>query len=82
MTNITFKPLPPEWLIEALKELQKSYPNDKFDAIMKYSYLDPVKGLPIQTQPLPAGFTCAWLPLARCTDCLGTLYTPIPGMMV
>lgn len=66
--------------MEALKELQKSYPNDKFEAIMKYSYLDPVTELPVQAQPLPEGVKHAWLPRIRCLDCPAKLYTPGPDM--
>ncbi|CAM1505554.1 Fc.00g111910.m01.CDS01 [Cosmosporella sp. VM-42] len=74
-------PPPPEWLINALKQLEKKYPNgDKFEAIMKYSYLDPVTELPIQTHPLPEGVKYAWLPRIRCLDCINKLYTPGPDM--
>ncbi|KAK7425392.1 SWI/SNF chromatin-remodeling complex subunit [Neonectria magnoliae] len=74
-------PPPPEWLISALKQLEKQYPNgDKFEAIMKYSYLDPVTELPIQGQPLPEGVKYAWLPRIRCLDCITKLYTPGPDM--
>ncbi|KND94777.1 SWI/SNF chromatin-remodeling complex subunit snf5 [Tolypocladium ophioglossoides CBS 100239] len=74
-------PPPPEWLISALKQLEKQYPNgDKFEAIMKYSYLDPVTELPIQGQPLPEGVKYAWLPRIRCLDCTTKLYTPGPDM--
>ncbi|KAJ6446383.1 transcription factor Snf5p [Purpureocillium lavendulum] len=74
-------PPPPEWLVSALKQLEKQYPNgDKFEAIMKYSYLDPVTELPIQGQPLPDGVKYAWLPRIRCLDCSTKLYTPGPDM--
>ncbi|PNY26456.1 SWI/SNF chromatin-remodeling complex subunit snf5 [Tolypocladium capitatum] len=74
-------PPPPEWLISALKQLERQYPNgDKFEAIMKYSYLDPVTELPIQGQPLPEGVKYAWLPRIRCLDCTTKLYTPGPDM--
>ncbi|GJN68802.1 SWI-SNF complex subunit [Purpureocillium lilacinum] len=74
-------PPPPEWLVSALKQLEKQYPNgDKFEAIMKYSYLDPVTELPIQGQPLPEGVKYAWLPRIRCLDCQTKLYTPGPDM--
>lgn len=46
---------------------------------MKYSYLDPVSELPVQTQPMPAGVKHAWLPRIRCLDCAQKLYTPGPG---
>lgn len=45
---------------------------------MKYSYLDPVTELPIQSQPLPEGVKYAWLPRIRCLDCMSKLYTPGP----
>lgn len=74
-------PPPPEWLINALKQLEKQYPNgDKFEAIMKYSYLDPITELPTQIQPLPEGVKYAWLPRIRCLDCTTKLYTPGPEM--
>ncbi|KAJ4312301.1 SWI/SNF chromatin-remodeling complex subunit [Fusarium piperis] len=74
-------PPPPEWLVNALKELEKTYNDgDRFEAIMKYSYLDPVTELPIQTQPLPEGIRYAWLPRIRCLDCTTKLYTPGPDM--
>ncbi|KAH6897020.1 hypothetical protein B0T10DRAFT_395917 [Thelonectria olida] len=74
-------PPPPEWLILALKELEKQYTNgDKFEAIMKYSYLDPKTEKPIQGQPLPEGVKYAWLPRIRCLDCTTKLYTPGPDM--
>lgn len=75
------QPNPPEWLVNALKGLEKKYPDgDRFEAIMKYSYLDPVTELPVQTQPLPEGVKYAWLPRIRCLDCTAKLYTPGPDM--
>ncbi|KAK5990235.1 SWI/SNF chromatin-remodeling complex subunit snf5 [Cladobotryum mycophilum] len=74
-------PPPPEWLVASLKELEKRYPNgDKFEAIMKYSYLDPITELPTQIHPLPDGVKYAWLPRIRCLDCTTKLYTPGPDM--
>ncbi|KYK57819.1 transcription factor Snf5p [Drechmeria coniospora] len=74
-------PPPPDWLVSALKQLEKQYPNgDTFEAIMKYSFLDPVSELPIQGQPLPDGVKYAWLPRIRCLDCTTKLYTPGPEM--
>lgn len=51
-----------------------------FEAIMKYSYLDPVTELPVQTHPVPEGVKYAWLPRIRCLDCTTKLYTPGPDM--
>lgn len=77
------QPPPPEWLVNALKELEKTYNRgDRFEAMMKYSYLDPVTELPIQGQPLPEGVKYAWLPRIRCLDCTNKLYTPGPDMTV
>ncbi|QPH01925.1 hypothetical protein C2857_006129 [Epichloe festucae Fl1] len=75
-------PPPPEWLVNALKELETQYPNgDRFEAIMKYSYLDPVTELPIQQPNNPhEGVKYAWLPRIRCLDCMNKLYTPGPEM--
>ncbi|KAG5928831.1 hypothetical protein E4U42_007944 [Claviceps africana] len=75
-------PPPPEWLVNALKELEKQYPNgDRFEAIMKYSFLDPISELPTQPNgPLPEGVKFAWLPRIRCLDCTNKLYTPGPEM--
>ncbi|RDA87674.1 hypothetical protein CP532_3836 [Ophiocordyceps camponoti-leonardi (nom. inval.)] len=79
--SIPPSPPPPEWLVSALKQLERQYPNgDKFEAIMKYSYLDPKTELPIQGQPLPSGVKHAWLPRIRCLDCTTKLYTPGPEM--
>lgn len=73
------KPPPPEWLVSALKDLERSYPHDRFQAMMKYSYLDPVTELPVQPpNPLPEGVIYAWLPRIRCLDCGVKLYTPGP----
>ena len=82
--QLGLQPPPPEWLVNALKDLEKQYSNgDKFEAVMKYSYLDPVTELPlpVQNQPiLPEGVKYAWLPRIRCLDCMNKLYTPGPDM--
>ncbi|GKU13376.1 hypothetical protein FLAG1_00052 [Fusarium langsethiae] len=83
LTESLPQPPPPEWLVNALKELEKTYNRgDRFEAMMKYSYLDPVTELPIQGQPLPDGVKYAWLPRIRCLDCTNKLYTPGPDMTV
>ncbi|KAF5641320.1 Snf5 subunit [Fusarium sp. NRRL 52700] len=76
-------PPAPEWLVNALKDLEKTYNRgDRFEATMKYSFLHPVTELPIQGQPLPEGVKYAWLPRIRCLDCTTKLYTPGPDMTV
>jgi SWI/SNF-related matrix-associated actin-dependent regulator of chromatin subfamily B protein 1 len=49
---------------------------------MRYTYLDPVTELPIQTtnNPPPEGAMSVWLPRIRCLDCTQKLYTPGPDM--
>ncbi|PKS09985.1 hypothetical protein jhhlp_004609 [Lomentospora prolificans] len=72
-------PPPPEWLITALDNLQKIYTYDSFEALMKYSPVDPQTELPIQQQPgqpLPPDTKYMFLPRVRCKDCPGKLYTP------
>jgi SWI/SNF-related matrix-associated actin-dependent regulator of chromatin subfamily B protein 1 len=72
-------PPPPEWLVDALRELELQYPNgDRFEAIMKYTYLHPVTELPTSEQPPPEGAKSVWLPRIRCLDCTTKLYTPGP----
>ncbi|KAG9254934.1 SWI-SNF complex subunit [Emericellopsis atlantica] len=71
-------PPPPEWLVKALKDLQKDYPDDLFEAVMKYSYLDPITEVPLPAGPHPPGVKYAWLPRIRCKDCPSKLYTPGP----
>lgn len=58
------------------------YPNgDRFEAIMRYSYLDPVSELPIQQPNDPhEAVKNVWLPRIRCLDCMNKLYTPGPDM--
>lgn len=74
------QPAPPEWLVNSLKQLEKEYPNgDRFEATMKYTYLDPVTEVVINGQnPMPEGALTVWLPRIRCLDCLSKLYTPGP----
>lgn len=74
-------PPPPEWLISALKELEKRYDHgDRFEAIMKYWSLDPVTELPVPINEAPPGAKYVWLPRIRCLDCAQKLYTPGPDM--
>ncbi|CAI4219210.1 unnamed protein product [Parascedosporium putredinis] len=72
-------PPPPEWLMQALNNLQQTYTYDSFEALMKYSPVDPQTELPVQQQPgqpLPADTKYMFLPRVRCKDCPGKLYTP------
>lgn len=77
--NQPLQPPPPEWLNEALKELQANYPYDSFEAFMRYFPVNPQTNTPIAMQPgqqPPPDATFTFLPRIRCRDCPGKLYTP------
>ncbi|KAB5558213.1 SNF5-like protein [Coniochaeta sp. 2T2.1] len=78
-------PPPPEWLTRALQELLKSYPNDAFEATMRYCAFnqnDEVVSTPAPGAPIPPGVRFWYVPRIRCLDCPGKLYTPGPEMTV
>ncbi|KAL1889516.1 SWI/SNF chromatin-remodeling complex subunit [Ceratocystis pirilliformis] len=73
-------PPAPSWLIRSLTDLAKSYPYDSFEALMKYSAVNPDTEQQIPPgQPPPANAVYMFLPRVRCKDCPGKLYTPGPG---
>jgi len=90
LTGIFFltQPPPPEWLTKALADLNKLYPHDQFEGMMKYSALDAKTDQPVslQAQTPDNGNANArnvqyvFLPRIRCRDCPGKLYTPGPEM--
>ncbi|KAK3302452.1 SNF5-like protein [Chaetomium strumarium] len=87
-------PPPPEWLTTALSDLHKSYPDDSFEAIMRYcaintdtnSFVQLPLSLPAgestTTTTIPSNIQFAWLPRIRCRDCPGKSYTAGPDMTV
>lgn len=78
-------PQPPEWLISGLSDLLKSYPNDRFEGIMRYSAVNTATETPITTPQLgqyTEGVKWMFLPRIRCNDCPGKLYTPGPDATV
>ncbi|KAL5614796.1 hypothetical protein BROUX41_004885 [Berkeleyomyces rouxiae] len=73
-------PPSPAWLIRSLNELAKTYPYDSFEALMKYSAVNPDTEQQIPpSQPPPPNAVYMFLPRVRCKDCPGKLYTPGPG---
>ncbi|KAL2258277.1 hypothetical protein VTK26DRAFT_8459 [Humicola hyalothermophila] len=88
-------PPPPDWLHTALAELNKSYPHDSFEAIMRYCAVDsttdtavplPLPGWttggPEGANTIPPHIQFAWLPRIRCRDCPGKSYTAGPDTTV
>ncbi|KAL2017022.1 hypothetical protein VTK56DRAFT_2666 [Thermocarpiscus australiensis] len=80
-------PPPPDWLVTALQDLSKSYPNDAFEAIMRYCALDTNTNahVPLPLPPgadIPPNIQFAWLPRIRCRDCPGKSYTAGPDTTV
>ncbi|KUI65635.1 SWI/SNF chromatin-remodeling complex subunit snf5 [Cytospora mali] len=80
-------PHPPEWLVTALADLRKTWPNDSFEATMRHCAVHAdteiiiIPAPQIQPgQPAPENVKWMFLPRIRCTDCPGKLYTPGPEM--
>ncbi|KAF2268450.1 SNF5-domain-containing protein [Lojkania enalia] len=79
---------PPPWLRNALANLHERYPNDLFEATMRYSIVDQNTQQTIkvdqfnQNTSLPAGYKAQYLPRIRCNDCPGKLYTAGPERTV
>jgi SWI/SNF-related matrix-associated actin-dependent regulator of chromatin subfamily B member 1 len=77
------QPPPPQWLTIGLATLQQTYPNDSFEAFMKYTGVNIDTNAPIPPEkvpiPAPANISFFFLPRIRCHDCPGKLYTPGPG---
>jgi SWI/SNF-related matrix-associated actin-dependent regulator of chromatin subfamily B protein 1 len=79
---------PPEWLQSALRDLLRQYPNDSFEGVMRYCYVNAeteqvaLEPPPGPGQPLPPNTKYMYLPRIRCHDCPGKLYTPGPETTV
>lgn len=79
---------PPIWLQTALADLRKNYPQDNFEAIMKYNVINTDTGHTVKSdtlnpkEPLPANYKAQFLPRIRCLDCPGKLYTAGPALSV
>ncbi|KXX80498.1 SWI/SNF chromatin-remodeling complex subunit snf5 [Madurella mycetomatis] len=69
-------PPPPEWLLTALADLAKQYPNDS-PTPTSPALPDVAAG-----GPIPPNIQFAWLPRIRCRDCPGKSYTAGPDTTV
>ena len=73
------QPPPPPELLKALEELQKEYPDDAFEAIMRLTAVSDETGEPISLKggsAQPPNVSWYFYPRVRCNDCPGRLYTP------
>ncbi|PTU17243.1 hypothetical protein P175DRAFT_0512398 [Aspergillus ochraceoroseus IBT 24754] len=77
-------PSPPSWLVAGLARLKRSYPNDSFEGVMRYTAVDTETMLPVANANSQPGHKLKYLylPRIRCHDCPGKLYTPGPGTTV
>ncbi|KAK4123162.1 SNF5-like protein [Parathielavia appendiculata] len=80
-------PAPPDWLTAALANLQKTYPSDQFEALMRYCAVNTETNsfvpLPLPAgEPIPPAVQFAWLPRIKCLDCPGKSYTAGPETTV
>ncbi|PYH91444.1 putative SWI-SNF complex subunit [Aspergillus ellipticus CBS 707.79] len=77
-------PPPPNWLAAGLIRLNRLYPNDSFEGVMRYSAVDTETMLPVANANSQPGHKLKYqyLPRIRCHDCPGKLYTPGPGTTV
>ncbi|KAI9930457.1 hypothetical protein ASPWEDRAFT_107386 [Aspergillus wentii DTO 134E9] len=77
-------PPPPSWLAAGLARLKRSYPNDSFEGVMRYTAVDTETMLPVANANSQPGHKLKYqyLPRIRCHDCPGKLYTPGPNMTV
>ncbi|KAE8134395.1 hypothetical protein BDV38DRAFT_162530 [Aspergillus pseudotamarii] len=77
-------PPPPSWLAAGLARLKRSYPNDSFEGVMRYTAVDTETMLPVANTNTESGHKLKYqyLPRIRCHDCPGKLYTPGPGTTV
>lgn len=79
---------PPSWLLDACSTLKEKYPNDQFEATMRYNIIDKNTNSSIKTDQLPSNGTlpsnykALYLPRIRCIDCPGKLYTAGPNLSV
>lgn len=71
--------------MSGLAQLNRNYPNDSFEGVMRYSAVDTATMLPVAnanaTHP-GQKLKYQYLPRIRCHDCPGKLYTPGPGTTV
>ncbi|OCT46248.1 putative SWI-SNF complex subunit (Snf5) [Cladophialophora carrionii] len=73
-------PPPPEWLVQDLQRLRKIYPNDRFEALMKHTAVDPATQKLVTPSEATRSFPHKYVPRIRCSDCLGKVYLPGEGL--
>ncbi|KAK3375188.1 SNF5-like protein [Podospora didyma] len=84
------EPLPPappapEWLNACLQQLQKKYPSDMFEAIMRHIAINTKTETPVQVArgaEVPPDVQFWYLPRIKCLDCPGKSYTIGPEKTV
>lgn len=80
-----FQPAPPLWLSQALVRFQQTYPDDLFEATMRYTAVSTISDLPqllAPNEPVPPDTKFMYYPRIKSLDCPGKLYTPGPGIIV
>ncbi|KIW98669.1 uncharacterized protein Z519_00330 [Cladophialophora bantiana CBS 173.52] len=73
-------PPPPDWLVRDLERLRKIYPNDRFEALMKHTAIDPKTQKLVAPNETNRSFPHKYVPRIRCSDCLGKVYLPGEGL--
>ena len=83
---VVFQPAPPHWLSEELETLQQTdFPDDLFEATMRYTAVSTIRDLPqnlVPNEPIPLDTKFMYYPRIKCLDCPGKLYTTGPGFTV
>ncbi|KAF2273925.1 SNF5-domain-containing protein [Westerdykella ornata] len=78
-------PPPPPWLQAACEALHAKYPDDQFEATMRYCIINKETNTNVNISELPPSKTlpphlkAQYLPRLRCNDCPGKAYTAGPG---
>ena len=75
-TNITQPPVPAS-VLSTLSSLRQTYPNDRFEALMKHTAIDPKTHSIVPATPENVAFPHKYVPRVRCGDCPGKIYVPV-----
>jgi len=80
------QPPPAPWIEKVMADLRVKYPEDRFEAVMRWyawhTLLDKSvqqPNLPPVDGPIPSHLRFEWQPRIRCQDCTGKVYTVGPG---
>jgi SWI/SNF-related matrix-associated actin-dependent regulator of chromatin subfamily B member 1 len=68
------QPPVPDWLKQSLARLREQYPNDRFEALMKHTAVDPKTKQLLPVNEENKGLPHKYVPRVRCLDCLGKVY--------